>query len=187
MLGRIYPDGPTKEERSETRRIVHAVGQNVPGLLEELQASANQRKHFARSGVELDGIGGVLNCSGPLLNRSIQIFGAKLGFALHYLQTGRIIPLQGSVFVRWYSNYDAMTKGIPPQIFAILGEPETLRQGQWSVETQFNYAYAIADSRRMAAYFSTFRLSFAVLSVAHEDGSELASFDDAQVHLPGKF
>ncbi len=187
MLGRIYPDGPTEAERDEIRLIMRAVHTNIPGLLEEMRASPEQEACFATARIGMPGARGVLNCSGPLLNRSVQIFGAKLGFAFHYAHTGRIIPPEGGVAVRWYSNYDAVTGGIPPELFQILGEDRTLEQGKWSVGDQFNYTTAIPEDGNMAAYFSTFRRSFAVLSWISEDVAGFDGIENMQIHRPGSF
>jgi hypothetical protein len=141
LFGRIFPDGRTAEERDELQRIMRAVNSNNPGLLEEMIPSRRQKALFTQS-INLLPLRApsVLNCSGPMVNRSMQIFGAKLGFALHYARTGRIIPLTGGVAVRWYSNYDAVTGEIPANIYDMLGPPRTLRQGQWHAGDQFSLA-----------------------------------------------
>lgn len=190
MLGRVYPDGPTEAECSEVERTMRAVKNNSPGLLEEMLPSREQEMRFARSGIDIPGGGGVLNCDGPLLNHSIQMFGAKLGFALHYGVNDRIVPLEGGVAVRWFSNYDAATDGIPQPILRLLGERQTLRQGKRSVDDQFTYAYAVAEGGEMAIYFSTFRMSFAVLSWVSEDMAGFEGVDNVdmqRVHRTGGF
>jgi hypothetical protein len=184
MLGRLYPDGPSEAERAETKKIMGAVHQNVPGLLKEMIPSQRQHDRFARAGVELPDVAGVLSCKGSLLNHSIQIFGAKLGFALHYATMGRIVPYAGGVAVRWFSNFEAVTGEIPESIFRLLGPVHTLEQGKWSAGDQFNYAYAVTQNKCMAAYFSTFRISFAVLSWISEDISDFTTVDKFQVHRP---
>jgi hypothetical protein len=188
MLGRIYPVGPTEAEREEVRRILHSVSNNNPGLIEEMIPSLSQLHRFAQSGTSLrfDGAG-PLNVSGPLVNRSVQIYGAKLGFALHYTTTGRIIPPGGGVAVRWYSNDDAVTGEIPLELLKILGPPQTLKQGKWSADNQFNYAFAIAEDGKMATYYSTFRRSFAVISLVSEDLADSILVAHDQLHRPGQF
>jgi hypothetical protein len=188
LFGRIFPDGRTAEERDELQRIMRSVNSNNPGLLEEMIPSRRQEALFTES-MDLLPLtaAGVLNCSGPMVNRSMQIFGAKLGFALHYARTGRIIPLTGGVAVRWYSNYDAATGEIPANIYAMLGPPETLQQGKWHVGDQFSYAYAVAANSEMAAYFSVFRKSFAVLSWVSHTVDGFAEVEDIRVHRPGTF
>jgi hypothetical protein len=95
MLGRLYPDPATVAERAEMERIMRAVSNNISGLLEEMRPSQRQQERFeeAKHLPPIDS--NALNCNGPLLNRSIQLFGAKLGLALQYATTGRIIPCQG--------------------------------------------------------------------------------------------
>ncbi len=85
------------------------VKSNNLGLREEMMPSLRQRERFVLANVNLAGVGGVLNCSGPLLNRSIQYFGAKLGCAVYYATANRIVPAVGGISVRWYSNFDAQT------------------------------------------------------------------------------
>ena len=157
-FGRIFSDGRTVEECDELRKIMRSIKNNNPGLLEEMMPSREQESLFAQSSSSLPPTAaGVLNCSGRLVKRSMQIFGAKLGFALHYSTTGRIVPLAGGVAVRWYSNYDAVTGKIPADIYDMLGSPQTLQQGKWHAGDQFSYAYAVAERTEMAAYFSVFR------------------------------
>jgi hypothetical protein len=128
LFGRIFPDGRSVEERDELQQIMRSVRNNNPGLLEEMMPSREQEALFAWSSSLLPPTAaGVLNCSGPLVNRSIQIFGAKLGFALHYATMGRIVPLAGGAAVRWYSNYDTVTGKIPADIYKLLGPPQTLQ------------------------------------------------------------
>ena len=121
MLGRIYPDASTTAGDEEVGKIMKAVSTNVPGLLEEMAPSPSQRERFAKANVNFPNLGGILNASGPLLNRSIQVFGAKLGYALYYDSTERVIPLGGGVAVRWFSNFDAVTGRIPSEFLRMLG------------------------------------------------------------------
>jgi len=188
LFGRIFPDGRTVEERDELQQIMRAVKNNNPGLLEEMMPSREQQALFAQSSSLLPPMAaGVLNCSGPLVNRSMQIVGAKLGFALHYTTAGRIVPPAGGVAVRWYSNYDAATGEIPANIYDMLGPRKTLQQGKWHAGDQFSYAYAVAADSEMAAYFSVFRESFAVLSWVSHTVDGLAEVEDITIHRPGTF
>ena len=184
MLGRFYPDPNTTAERAEVERIVRAVKNNFPGLLEEMRPTQRQRHRFeqAREFRPIDS--NPISCNGPLLNRSIQIFGAKLGFALHYDTTRRIIPSEGGAAVRWYSNFEAITGNLPSDMLNILGPPETLRQGKWHTANQFEYSYAHADNLRMGIYFSTFRKSFAVASFVSDNASKFGGLNKREFHQP---
>ena len=95
----------SKEIGSDTQ----GVNGNDPGLLEEMMPSLGQRERFVLANVTLAGVGGVLNCSGPWLNRSMQYIGAMLGCAVYYATANRIVAAVGGISVRWYSNFDAQT------------------------------------------------------------------------------
>ena len=186
MIGRVYPDTSTAEEELEIQKILKAIHNNNPGLLEELQPSRRQEDRLPKVDDGLPhGVGGALNCQGPLLNRSIKTFGAKLGFALHYVVAGRIVPKHGGIAVMWYTNFDRITGRMPNELFRYLGPPETLRQGRWNVGNQFEYAYAVPETGGTAAYFSTFRQSFAVLSWVSEDATELEGPEPVDICRPG--
>jgi hypothetical protein len=126
-LSRVYPDATTPDRQVEFKKILRAIKKNHPGLLEEMLPSAEQERRFQLDAPRIPGR--ALNVGGPLLNAAIRSFGVKLGLGMHYHLTGRIVPLKGAVGVRWYSNYDAVTGGIPKEFLKILGPPETLRQG----------------------------------------------------------
>lgn len=170
MMARLYPDPTTKAEQREFEKLLRGVRASIPGLLEELYPSWVQQHDFRESGVAKDGRARPMSASGPLLNRSMEIFGVKLSCALHYHQTGRIIPSDGGIAFKWYTNYDKLTDRIPEALLNLLGENRaTLSQGSWRVEEQFEYTWAIPEGARMGAYFAAFRQSFAVLGFVHDD------------------
>ncbi len=184
LIGRIYPNGVTEAERQELRRIMRAVKNNCPGLLEEMAPAKRQMEDFRGSDIDLPNAGGVLNVSGPLVNYHIQIFGAKLSCALHYADTGNIVPKSGGVAVQWFTNADQIRGEIPDYYLALLGSGATLTQGKWNVGDQFFYSSAIVEPKGRVIYFAVFRRSFAVGGlVAHE----VRWFEDAEdilVHRP---
>lgn len=188
FFGRIYPDRASVDLIGEMQRIGTAVKNNNPGLFEELVPSSAQKERFAKmSTVNPMDATGVLICSGPLLNRSIQIFGAKLGFALYYDTVDRIVPNAGGVAVRWYSNHDVYMGDIPFDVLKLLGPPQSLKQGEWKVNDQFEYRFVLTHSREMAVYFSRFRQSFCVLSWVGDDVSSFGGAKEIEVHRPGQF
>ena len=132
MLARVYPDPVSKDEQDEVKRIMRSVKRQQPLLFAELAPSWRQQYDFQRS-MGASTSGGALNAGGPILNRSIKAFGAKLALALHYEETGQIIPADGGVAVRWYTNWDRMHDRIPASIFPLIGGPKTLQQGRLSV------------------------------------------------------
>lgn len=162
LLARLYPDPKTRGAQNEVQKIMKACFRNVPGLMEELSPSWRQQYDFQEARIQLPGVGGPLNASGPMLNRSIKIFAVKLCLALHYDRFGQVVPVSGGVSVRWYSNFDHITNKIPDDFLNIFGQRATLQQGSWNVSEQFEYSWATPDPARMVAYFAVFRYSFAV-------------------------
>jgi hypothetical protein len=169
LIGRIYPDSRDEAANDELRGYLQAVKNNIPGLLEEMQPPAARAKlGMQRLGLSREQ-GGLLTIGGPIVLAHLETFGARLGLAMHFEQTGQIIPPEGGVFVRIYSNVDLLENKVPATVFDILPQPETLSQGKKSVEDQFRYGVREAEGGRMTMSFASFRLSFAVLAIASAD------------------
>jgi hypothetical protein len=91
LLGRCFPDSVTESQIADFQKVLRAVRNNIPGLLEEMDISdEGQVTHRSRTGI-IDG-GGFLNVGGPLVSEHMQAFAIKLGFALHYEATKENIP-----------------------------------------------------------------------------------------------
>lgn len=188
MLSRIYPDPNSFAASEEVRKLMQAVSNNCPGLLEELIPSFRQKKLAHRSREMLPPGGGVLNCQGPLLNRAIHRFTAKIGYALHFQLTGKPVPHGGAASVWWLTNYQSLKSDMPHELLGMLGEPKTLRQGSWEVGDQFRYASIGTEEGTMSAHFATFRFSFAVCAFVAEQADNIRPPDDISHvthHNPG--
>lgn len=180
LLGRIYPDAQEPEALKEVTSYLRAVRNNVPGLLEEMAVPAAREKHeLGRLGLSRDQ-GGLLRIGGPIALRHLEVFGARLGMAMHFEQTGQILPPEGGVYVRIYANVEIAEGKIPEAVFDILPEPRTLAQGRKNVEQQFRYGVRATDDEKMTMSYASFRLSFASLSFASTDLRALRLAD----HLP---
>ncbi len=160
LLGRVC--GTTALEGAEFNKLLTAVNNNVPGLLEEMQVGKAGEK-LARKEFPISAGGGVLRVNGPLVTKHMGVFGAKLGFALHFEATGSAVPLNGGVQSRWFSNAQAAVGQIPKELFEMLPPPRTLQQGLREVSDQFQYAWALGQGHSL--FYAVFRQSFAVASV----------------------
>ena len=130
MLSRVYPDPESQAAKEEVRKLMTSVNNNEPGLLEELSPSFRQKKIHRKHAEKLDFGSGVLNCRGPILNRAIHRFAAKIGFALHFELTQKVVPDGGATSVWWLTNHQAIEGDMPQQLIDMMGTPKTLRQGQ---------------------------------------------------------
>ncbi|MHA1524459.1 MAG: hypothetical protein ACTSY1_08650 [Alphaproteobacteria bacterium] len=184
MIARIFPDASTPTQKREIPKIMRRANKAVPGLLEELRPSPRQQSMMPEIQKREPNAAGVLNVSGPLVNTSLDIVGIKMTIALHYEKTRIIVPKDGAISIRIYSNYDALDGKIPKKLMKILGPEDTLQQGKWSVSNQFSYAYAISDTKQNAIYFSTFRYSFAVLGIVWGSVNLLLKDEGMKTFIP---
>jgi hypothetical protein len=130
-----------------------------------------------------------LNANGPILTHHMDIFGAKLGFALHYEMNGTPVPPQGGVQPMFFTNVSAIRGELPTQIIQLLPPPRTLRQGRREVSDQFQYSWAVTEEGRHSVFYATFRSSFAIAAVTALDRSEFLErhADKFRVIVPGAF
>jgi hypothetical protein len=144
MLARLWPNADTATGRKDITKILRAVANNVPAILPEMYVGQAGEK-LARKRHNIPDDGHPLRADGPLLTKHIETFAAKLGFALHYEVTGSWVPAGGGVQVMWFSNVQALNGQIPDSLFTMLRAQLTLRQGEKSVEDQFQYSYALPN------------------------------------------
>lgn len=177
MLSRSFPDPKTSKEKNEVKNIFQAVANNQPDVLREMEPTSAQEVEMQKSGIQ----GHALNVRGPLVNHAIGQFGRKLVIAAHYTVTKNIVSRGVGIGVRWFTNYQAMTEGLPPDLDKYLGPAYTLRQGNWSVGDQFFIQWATVDTKEAGMYFAAFRKSFAILGAVHPDKKFLEKFKNGFV------
>jgi hypothetical protein len=103
LLGRIYPNSRHPDDRRDISKLLGGVENNIPGLLQEMYVGAGGQKLARKySSAPLDGK--FLRAGEPLVSKYMDIFSAKVGFALHYQATGSVVPAAGAVLSRWYTN-----------------------------------------------------------------------------------
>jgi len=185
ILARVYQEARTKQESAEIRSLFEAVHRQTPEVLVEMIPSWQQQYDVDRKfGTTVS----ALNVSGPLVNKSIRIFGTKLVLGLHYHCTGSIVPESGGIAIRWYTNWDRANDRIPGSLFSLLGVPQTLKQGDWSVPDQFEFAWVVTHCKSIAHYVSTFRESFLIAGLVYNDSKQLQeSFPSVSFTRPGEW
>jgi hypothetical protein len=167
LVSRFFPDAINQEQASELRRLGAAVRVKIPGLMEEMWIGRGGQK-FREKETGITG-GHFVRANGPLVSKYMQTFAIKLGFALHYHFTGMIVPAQGGVAARWFTNVDRATDRFPQSIFRLLPPAETLKQGKVEVASQFQYSATYSEDGSIGLYLGTFRRSFAVVAFGATD------------------
>lgn len=183
-FARMFPDTQSKQQRIEIRKLLRRAGKAVPGLLDELRPSPEQAAQIHRIQQKVPKAAGILNADGPLVTQSLDINAVKLTCALHYEHTRNIVRIGSPVSTRVYSNVDALEGNLPHEFINLMSQRMTLRQGKWSVPDQFEYAYIIDKDTERAAYFSTFRHSFAVIGLVWKGIEELPAGQGMRTFTP---
>jgi hypothetical protein len=145
------------------RKVLHAVANNVPGLLQEMMLSDAEQAAAKMP------IGWALRANGPILTSYILTFGAKLGLALHFELHKRPVPVSGGVLPIWFSNVQAVRGEIPTNLLAMLPTPRTMMQGKQHVGDQFQYSWTMTDDRQHTLLYAVFRQSFAIAATTADD------------------
>lgn len=184
LIGRSYPDPPSAAERAEAEDLFRAVRNNVPGLLREMKLGRAGEKLAAKKTPVPEG-GGLLRV-GTLLHAYMQTFSWKAGLALHYEATKRILPPEGGVCARWFSNAERARDEFPDSVFEHLLPASTLRQGKVSVSDQFEYSWRLTDDGTMGMFLATFRFSFAVLAFTATRRERLSAGPERNLISPGE-
>jgi hypothetical protein len=177
LISRVFPDPPDEATRAEISKLCASVRDNIPGLLPEMHTDDSaQMMHHRRLGTAAQQ-GGFLQANGPLVHAHMQTFGFKLGFALYYEATRRVVPKGGAVAARWFSNEEHMRGAFPPSDYDFLLPPQTLRQGSFEVGDQFSYQWRLTDDAEVGVFVSYFRYSFAVVSFVARDKEKLVNVE----------
>lgn len=166
LLSRSYPNASTQAERDELKRLFKAVGNNQPGLLEELLPLPRHELALKLNRHRLPIDAYALNVSGPLLNQAIIRFAAKLCCALRYEETNVSMPREGAIQVMWVTNFQFDTEDFESGLLKLLGPGRTLRQGKKAVTSQFRYTSTFCVDQPVSFHFGVFREAFAVYGFA---------------------
>ena len=181
VVSRSFPDPIGNALMEEARRHIAGLVNNWPELSLEMLPSPRQ----VQMAQTTDGVVGALDARGPLLNRAMERVGLRLGLAVHFEQTGLIVPQAGGVLVRWYTNYQERVGRFPEDLLRPLGPPQTLRTGKRNAEGQFEFSSLSMTEGGMSAHLSRFRQSFVIVSLVTMDRALLPDEGIAPLMLPG--
>lgn len=190
MLSRIFPNAKNDSNANEFDKLLKAVANNYPGLLEEMQPSVRQ----IRDGIKKYGINKppgmstadmpLLHIGGPMVNSAVEQFGRKLFLALYYKHTGKILPSEGGVAIRWYSNLQIENEEIPRQLAEVVRDSPTLTRCKTSLSDQFFYRHGSTGTQKLAVFLAFFRGSFAMLGYINRDATAFNLPPEAKILSP---
>lgn len=186
MLCRVYPDSTTPEGQKEISERLRAVAANYPGLLEEMNPSIRQVRSAIKK-YQIDKPQGstttdmpFLFVGGPLVEKAVKRFGRKLFLALYYLHTGNILPCEGGVAIRWFSNLQMEAGELPGELAQVLQSIPSVERSRKDLSEQFFYRYVLMENRLGGGFLAGFRQSFAILGLVFADRSDLPAIGDKE-------
>jgi hypothetical protein len=178
-LGRIYPDAKTQMQKDDIVKLLRSISNNFPELLIEMKMGRGAQK-IGMKKLPNNTDGGLLRANGPLLTKYMNIFSLKLGLALHFETTKRIVGQDGGIAIRWFSNFEKFTGDFPDEITDIMGPSQTLQNGSNNVAGQFDYAWRVSEDGGLGMYFASFRMSFAIWMAVALDKTILQAKQDKE-------
>lgn len=190
-FSRLYPDPAPGQEAEEQQTVIEHAFNNAPGLIHEVQPSARQQRNFLKARnipatafppSEVP----ILNADGPILSAAFQTFGLKLFCGLHYEHAKRIIPPDGGVAMRLFTNIDLFEKRIPTELLNYLGPAKTLKQGEKEVGNQFWYNFAVGEEGGIGCYAAFFRQSFMLMGFVFFNIERFPVIEGMTPHRPRK-
>lgn len=163
FVARSSPSEYSPAAREEMRKIIRAVANNYPKVFSEIRGSARAKRRLLKSlGIkkptEISTADlSLMHLGGPIVKDSIDLYGRKLLLAMHYKHSGRIVPRDGIIAVRWYTNIDVANEAIPQSVIEMLGGLPKIMRGRTSLHKQFGYRYGVSDEGDLAMYFVRLR------------------------------
>ena len=90
----------------------------------------------------------------------MERFSAKLGCALHYRETGVIVPSDAAIVTRWYSNLQVQEGEFPADLVRHAPKAPPLVRSTRVLNDQFSYRVGLSDDKTIGLYVCFFRQSF---------------------------
>jgi len=183
MISRLYPEGRTEVEKREMKNIIKAVRNNYPAVLVEMMRPSEQlvTRYLSRpwAGAWCRPIS-----IGPLIHSCAKVVARKLFSALHYKEFRKIIPSQGGIVWRWFSNADRPDNKLPDELISMMSKGAISQRTRRDLSDQFNYTFVKVVDGELTGYFATFRQSFAMLGFVEMDAPLFAVDDQSRILRP---
>lgn len=179
-LVRITISDPDEEALRELSKALLGLHDKRPDWVASMTAASRieTRRYLRERGLSLDSFKGVeieLVTMPPELLDVPRRYGEKLGKALYYLHTGRVLPCDGLVRVHVYPNTDFMSANFPLDKFGILTEKPTVSRSGRSLADQFFYRFSIVNNGEAAAFLVQFGESVALSIFTFENAANYAA------------
>jgi hypothetical protein len=103
---------------------------------------------------------------------ALDRYAKKLGKALYYLHTQRIVPSSGVVMSKAMTNAEFMSPRFPLSKFDVMTIAPPMSRANCDLSDQFAYRYGVPEEGGGAAFLIQFRQSTVMLVTVYEDREE---------------
>ena len=187
LTARSWPNLETDEERAELQSLMGGVLRNVPPVAFELHlgfATDTPVPEDLQAGVGNEQELVVMDFS--VRREVLAAFGARMGMAMYYSTTGRILGEDGAVWSHVFTNVQNMRgEALPSVLDDALGPALALVQKGLRSEEAFQFAVRQLDDHKGVVSFCAFRQSFAVLAVAYPRADDFDGLLQHELFRPG--
>lgn len=140
FVGSIRFENTERSLQHFEQKLEH-IKSNHPEVVDELRPTRRQLKSIQNMSLDESGeIAGAMNLQGKIVSKAMLLYGAKLGLALHWHETRQALTACEQLGVIWYSNANAFDGTVPQDLFRLLPDQNTLREGRRVSEHPFVYA-----------------------------------------------
>lgn len=146
----------SEADKQHFREKLRAVKDAFPNILTEMLPDDRQRALISNMMDEEGRPFGALDVASPTVRRLIHGYGAKCAFALHYLETKTVVPQDGAVAVKWFTNANAFMNEVPQQLFEMLPHAKMIGSGKQSSADIFQYGSGKTDDAECSAHWIVF-------------------------------
>lgn len=137
FMARTFPGIGNEADAAEWDTVMKEVKRVAPGLLEEMWVPRQKMEAMLQSERIEDPRLAAFKADGPILSAHMQAFAAKVGFALHYEATGKIVPEHGRVQVRWFTSGEIAGDQLPESLRSDIWTGEALAARQDNLASNF--------------------------------------------------
>lgn len=123
----------------------------------------------------------------PDIHFAINYTAARIAVAMHYLETGNILPTGTHIWTNWYSMPQPMDGDIEESLLSRFNSYSTLMQGKFNASDQFEVRFAVDQENPVSGFLSKFHSSFTTVAFCSPDGFEVpnGSEDAGRLFLIG--
>ncbi len=128
----------------------------------------------------------VISIRHPRIIAAMERFSTKIFLSLYYFHTGNVLPSEGGIVFRWYSNATHPDERPPQELLEPMmqGLPKLVRQ-QTSLHEQFFYSFGVTnDNSNAAAFHVFFNNGIALLGFIFADMARVKTPENATVLKP---